>query len=64
MLFYLKEKENLELAKSQSKYKNIMSKEGVLTKEIAEQFIEDEYSVDLCQFTEINDEAALGGLLH
>ena len=60
MLFYLKGKENLELAESQSKYKNIMSEEGVLTKEIAEQFIEGEYSVDLCQFTEINDEAAQG----
>ena len=56
MLFY-EGKENLELAESQSKYKNIMSKEGVLTKEIAEKFMEDEDSVYLDEFTEIDDDA-------
>ena len=35
-----------------------MSEEKVLTKEIAEQFIEDEDSVDLDEFTEIDDDAA------
>jgi hypothetical protein len=35
-----------------------MSDEKVLTKEIAEQFLEDEDSVDLCEFTAIEDEAA------
>ena len=35
-----------------------MSDEKVLTKEIAEQFLVDEYSVDLCEFTAIDDDAA------
>ena len=35
-----------------------MSKEEILTKGIAEKFIEDEDSVDLDEFTEIDDEAA------
>jgi hypothetical protein len=32
--------------------------ENVLTKEIAEQFLADEESVDLSEFTELDDEAA------
>jgi len=35
-----------------------MSDEKVLTKEIAEQFLADEYSVDLSEFTAIEDDAA------
>ena len=35
-----------------------MSDETVLTKEIAEQFLEDEYAVGLNQFTSIEDAAA------
>ena len=36
-----------------------MSDEKVLTKEIAEQFLEDEYGVDVSEFTAIEDDAAL-----
>jgi len=32
--------------------------ENVLTKEIAEQFLADEYSVDISEFTELDDDAA------
>ena len=35
-----------------------MSDDKVLTKEIAEQFLEDEDSVDLSEFTAIDDDAA------
>ena len=35
-----------------------MSEENILTKEIAQQFLEDENSVDLAEFTSIEDAAA------
>jgi len=35
-----------------------MTEENILTKEIAEQFLEDEDSVDLEEFTSIEDDAA------
>ena len=35
-----------------------MSEEKVLTKEIAEQFIADEDSVDLYEYTKLDDDAA------
>ena len=42
-----------------------MSDEKVLTKEIAEQFLADEDSVDLSEFTAIEDEAAeVAALVH